>query len=410
MASMIRSFTELSVLLVSLLTISDARAAVFTTGGPLMPDPNGNWNEYRTNGEEALLSDAGDDASCVKRLPANLRQLFFEHFRYYVDHTKAQVGEVEIARFAKVLGMAPHESGGASAAVTDMRFRGSKETLRAFYNTDNPGRNAPSPLYSSTRTLDALLALKNVRWDAQTNFGLLQMSADRMNVGGPSGDLAENMIANLRTLYASHPEEVIDRCGTGLMFKDSVAEIRDAFDGIQACTPGTKTKEGIQCFGRWATLCPNYNIALALIAPSAYFATRKASPLCAKTFRKILKTGRADGETPKPVTPKPSAPANSTAKPTNPVTPTSAVSPKPSGSGAIWPKAKPKAAPSPGLSAAFLLPSTTTELGWSPYFGLGFGSLGHFRPFGSLSRPKKSVAGLDRRFRLKWMTSFGSIR
>lgn len=408
MASMIRSFTELSVLLVSLLTISDARASVFATGGPLMPDGNGNWNEYRTNGEEALLSDAGDDASCVKRLPANLRQLFFEHFRYYVDHSKTAVGEAEIARFAKTLGMAPHESGGASAAVTDMSFRGSNETLRAFYNTDNPGRNAPAALYSSMDSLDALLSLKNVRWDAQTNFGLLQMSADRLAVGGASGDLAENMIAQLRELYRSHPEEVIDRCGTALMFKDSASAIRDAFDGIQACTPGTKTKEGVQCFGRWATLCPNYNIALALIAPSAYFATRKATPLCAKTFRKILKTGRADGKAPKPVTPKPStAPANPVTKPAfGPVAPTAAMSPKPSAGATVWPKAKvnakPKPSPSAGLSAAFLIPSTTTELGWSPYFGLGFGSLG------SAPRPKKPAAP-RRRFRLNWATSFGSL-
>lgn len=294
MTSMLKSFTEISVFAITL-TAATAHAGILGAEGPLSPDATGNWKEYRTNEEEALLSDAGDDASCVKRLPQNLRQLFFEHFRYYVDHSKEKIGETEIARFAKVLGMAPHESGGASAAVTDMKFKGSNETLRHFYNTDNPGKMAPAPLYSSTNSLDELLALKNVKWDKQTNFGLLQMSADRLASAGAAGDLAASMIVNLKTLYLSHPEEAIDRCGASLMFKDSESDLRQAFDEIQSCQPGYSTKEQVQCFGRWATLCPNYNVTLALIAPSAYFATRQAAPLCAKTFRKILKTGRADG-------------------------------------------------------------------------------------------------------------------
>ncbi len=292
---MTKIFTELSVLLVSL-TVSSAHAAgVLGRASPFLPDETGNWSEFRTNEEEALLSDAGDDSSCVKRLPSNLRQLFFENFRYYVDHSKTKIGETEIARFAKVLGMAPHESSGASAAVTDMKYKGSHETLSHFYNTDNPGRAAPQALYSSTDSLNALFALKNVRWDQQTNFGLLQMSADRLASGGGMGDLAESMITNMKTLYLSHPEEVIDRCGTGRMFSDSAADLRVAFDEIQSCELGYKTKAQVQCFGRWATLCPAYNVTLALIAPAAYFATRDSAPLCSKTFRKILKTGRGDG-------------------------------------------------------------------------------------------------------------------
>lgn len=311
MTSLIRVFTPASVILASLV-FAPAHAGVLGSEGPLMPDAIGNWKEYRTNEEEALLSDAGDDKSCVKRLPQNLRQLFFEHFRYYVDHAKAKIGEAEIARFAKVLGMAPHESSGATAAVTDMRFKGSKETLRRFYATDNPHKAAPSPLYSSTETLDALLALKSVKWDKQTNFGLLQMSADRLATGNGVGDMAEDMIANLKTLYLSHPEEVIDRCGASLMYKDSDADLRAEFNEIQSCKVGYKTSAEVKCFGRWATLCPNYNITLALIAPAAYFATRRSAPLCAKTFRKILKTGRADGgkkpavapsKTPSPLSP-----------------------------------------------------------------------------------------------------------
>ncbi len=296
MTSLMRSFTELSVVLVSL-TVTSTQAGVLGSEGPLLPDASGNWKEFRTGDLGALVADVGEDASCVKRLPENLRRLFFEHFRYYADHSKTGFGETEIARFAKVLGMAPHESGGASAAVTDMRYRGSNESLRHFYNTDNPGRAAPQALYSSMNTLDVLLAMKTIKWNSQTNFGLLQMSADRLYSAGGAGDIAQGMVTNLKTLYLSHPDEVIDRCGTGLMYKDSAADIRAAFDGIQNCDVGYTTKEQVQCFGRWATLCPNYNVTLALIAPPAYFSTRRAAPLCAKTFRKILRTGRADGRT-----------------------------------------------------------------------------------------------------------------
>jgi hypothetical protein len=291
MASIIRSFTEISVVIVTL-AVSTARADVLGYQGPLVPAANGSWDEFRTDREDPLVAGLEEDASCVKNLPENLRMLFFEHFRYYVDHARTKIGEPEIARFAKVLGMATHESGGASAAVTDMHYKGSSETAHHFYNTDNPGRAAPSALYSSTDSLDALLSLPTVKWDQQTNFGLLQMSADRLVVGGPAGDLAKNMIADLKTLFLSHPDDVIDRCGTNLMFKDSERNIRAAFQEIQNCKVGTATKSEVQCFGRWATLCPNYNISLALVAPVKYFATRRSAPLCAKTFRRILLTGR----------------------------------------------------------------------------------------------------------------------
>lgn len=307
--SIFRSFTELSVFVVSLTTHS-AMAGILGHEGPLSRDATGNWKEYRTNDEEALLSDAGDDKSCVKRLPANLRQLFFEHFRYYVDHSKTKVGETEIARFAKVLGMAPLESSGATAAITDMSGTGSRTTLRHFFSTDNPGRGGSSVMTSSIDSLEKLLAMtketrtvngksvsKTMKWNEETNFGLLQMSANRLylDFGSDQDAVAKESLTSMKALYVSHPEEVISRCGTAKMFAESAEDIRAAFDQLQSCEVGYKTKAEVQCFGRWATLCPNYNITLALVAPKAYFATHRATPLCAKTFRKILKTGRADG-------------------------------------------------------------------------------------------------------------------
>lgn len=315
-----------SLVLTLVLTAGAANASVLGDHGPLVSDETGNWKEFRTKDDDELISDSADDSSCRIKTTSNLRQLMFEHFRYYADHSKSKIGETEIARFAKVLGMAPYESSGASAAVTDMRSRGSNETLR-YFRGDNP-RNDPEDepgSHSSLASIDKLMKLQNVKFDKQTNFGLLQMSADRLAMSG-SKDLAAKMIVDMKTLYRSHPEEVIERCGTHHMFKDDAADIRKAFDKIQACEVGYQTKEKVQCFGRWASLCPNYNVTLALIAPPAYFATKKKAPLCAKTFRKILKTGRADGGkvlTPKKkVTPASEVPA---AVPTSIPSPTSGV-------------------------------------------------------------------------------------
>lgn len=285
---------NLSLVFAAALSLSGGEASVLGHRGPLVSDSTGNWKEYRTADEDELLSDAGDDASCRAKTTSNLRQLFFEHFRYYVDHSKSAIGETEIARFAKVLGMAPYESSGASAAVTDMRFRGSNETIR-YFRVDNPKSSPGEPgMHSSISSINKLLKLETIKFDRQTNFGLLQMSADRLAMG-ESGDLAEKMIVDMRTLYKSHPEEMIERCGTRHMFKDEPTAIRAAFDKIQSCEVGYTTKDKVQCFGRWAALCPNYNLSLALIATPRYFATKHKPPLCAKTFRKILKTGRADG-------------------------------------------------------------------------------------------------------------------
>lgn len=293
-------------LVLALISTGVAQAGILGFEGPLVADATGNWREFRTKGEVALASEAAEDTLCRARTTSNLRQLFFEHFRYYADHSKTEIGDVEIARFAKVLGMAPYESSGASAAITDMKYNGSNETLR-FFRGDNRKEDveAAPGLHSSVDSLNKLFRLEKIKFDRQTNFGHLQMSADRLvtNVGG-AGDLAEKTILDMKALYKFHPEELIDRCGTRHMFKDDEAVIRKAFDRLQTCEVGYLTKEKVQCFGRWASLCPNYNLTLALIATPRYFATKNKQPLCAKTFRKILRGGRTGSGVKIPSSPK----------------------------------------------------------------------------------------------------------
>ena len=314
------SILEVSLFAVSL-TANVANAGVLGFEGPLVADEQGNWSKYRVTEPSEIQTALEIDKACKIRTTQNLRDLFFEHFRFYVDHSKRKITDVEIARFSKVLGMAPYESSGASAAVTDMKRRGSRETL-VYFRADNP-RNEPGDvpgMHSSIESLDKLMGLKNVKFDKQTNFGLLQMSADRLATNHNGfGALARKMITDMRALYVTHPEEVIDRCGTRHMFRDEDHEIRKAFDEIQSCQVGYNEKDEVQCFGRWAALCPNYNITLALVATPRYFATKHKAPLCVKTFRRMLRGAQAarDVSTPK-IRVKKSTKKKSTKKPAAP--------------------------------------------------------------------------------------------
>ncbi len=273
-------------LFVSALTLVSAEAASLGFESPLVVDATGNWKEYVSSIEKDLGVDSHSDVSCRKHTGANLRELFFEQFRYYTMQSPHRVGNEEVARFAKVLGMTPYESSGASAAITDMKFHGSAETFRLL-RADNVVKVPGKPgTRSSIPSLEKLMKLKTIKFDQQTNFGLLQMSADRLMMKS-TRELARKMITDLKSLYATHPEEMIERCGTKLMFKDSDEEIRAAFDGIQACDVGYTTEEKVKCFGRWAALCPSYNITLALVTTPKYFATRDKAPLCTEVFERI---------------------------------------------------------------------------------------------------------------------------
>ncbi len=292
--SQVRPFLEVSVFLTVASMPGAHAASPLGIKGPLLSDETGNWKDYRTGDEAALLSEASDEAVCRSKTTSNLRQLYFEHFRYYVDHSKSEISDTEIARFAKVLGMTPYESSNATAVVTDMHYKGGKTSTESF-RADNPKSDPGKPgLRSRVATVDKLLNLKGVKYNFQTNFGLVQMSADQLTVSN-TGKIVRKMIEDMKVLYASHPEDVIDRCGAQTMFEDDLPEIRSAFDKLQTCDVGTDTSDKVKCFGRWAMLCPNFNISVALLATPRYFATKHRAPLCSKSFRRILKTGRADG-------------------------------------------------------------------------------------------------------------------
>lgn len=242
--------------------------------------------------DQALLHVAGTDGSCEKKVPQNLRLLFFQTFRDSANILGAPVAEADISKYSKVIGMSLKESSGASASVTDMRGRGSAETLRYFFRIDNPGRSSPAALHSSLQSANQLLRMSNVRWDHQTNFGLLQMSADRFSFHNEGTLRAHEFVARMQDLYRRDPERAIETCGTKTMFKNGGVELREAFNSMHSCELGMSNSPEIRCFGKWAMLCPRYNVALALGAPPAYFATRNTSPLCAKSLRNILLASR----------------------------------------------------------------------------------------------------------------------
>lgn len=245
-------------------------------------------NPAMTADELSLLKSAGGDELCEKRVPSNLRVFFFKTFRDSAHQLSVPMGENEVIKFSKVIGMSLKESSGASAAVTDMHGNGSRETLQYFFRTDNPGQSTPSALRSSLQSANQLMKLRNVRWDHQTNFGLLQMSADRFSFHNEATVKAHEFVGRMQDLFRQDPAEVIELCGTQTLFKNGDSEIREAFTSMQTCELGMSNAAQIRCFGNWAMLCPRYNVALALGAPASYFATRKTAPLCAKSLRSIL--------------------------------------------------------------------------------------------------------------------------
>jgi hypothetical protein len=262
-----------------------AHARLLESRNAFLPGADGGWKPYRTAGE-VPLETAPEDSSCRGRVPTGARTLLLEQFRYLADHSREHIASVDFAAFAKIAGVLPRESSGASAAVTDMRLHGSSRTFQLL-REDTRRFGA---VRSSLESMEELLALPGVKWNGQTNFGLTQMSADRLD-SRPTRAVARAMIGSLRSLWLADREEVLRRCGTGHLFGDSHEALLKALSDVQSCEPGTGSKEAVQCFGRWAMLCPAYNLTLGMIVwqtSPKYFATRRASPLCAKTLKRIL--------------------------------------------------------------------------------------------------------------------------
>ncbi|MDF1678793.1 MAG: hypothetical protein P1U32_08890 [Legionellaceae bacterium] len=262
-----------------------------------------------------------------------LRKMIFLHFVTYqhiINQRSAYLTEKNIYHWAHVFGMLLKESSGDTTNVTSMTGRSystyqSKSDLERWQKITNLSKNGKIPL------------------NYQTNFGLTQLSVDRLFValqlartpvhlkGQVKGlntavairrliwfyqDFAQGRLSQTHDRIHHHergnPEYsarftfgvsmALLLCGTHYMFYEGyhekaggAADLTDAMASIAYCKLGNdkdgygKTEANQKCFAEWVTLCPTLNFDIAMITPLKYFATRDAAPVCEGTFKALLK-------------------------------------------------------------------------------------------------------------------------
>ncbi len=245
------------------------------------------WSEILELNSSMPVARMRAMSGCIKGVNPRARDLFFEVFsNLVVEYPKMNV-ELAVARFSKILAMSMKESSGVSAMATDMKLRGSRLSLQSFVQ-DNRGREWGEKYRSTLDTYHKLIDSKSITFNHQTNFGLLQMSADRMY---PNflGDIIQRMAPELKALAARDPQQLYQQCGAVYMYHDEPDAVIAEYATLASCDVDYRTTDGVKCFGRWMMLCPNMNISLALATTNRYFQTRKAVPKCADSFRVLAK-------------------------------------------------------------------------------------------------------------------------
>jgi hypothetical protein len=287
-----------------------------------------------------------------KAINPRLRKMIFLHFVTYqhmINQRSIYLSEKNIQHWAHVLGMLLKESSGDTTSITSM-------TGRSYTNYD-----AKSDL-KRWREVTKLSKTGKIPLNYQTNFGLTQLSADRLFValhlaGDPAylegkkktdfntaiavrkliwfyQDFAQGRLTQAHDRIHTHEQgnpEYAARftsgasmalllCGTNYMFYEGyhgketgAADLTKAMTSIAYCKLGDSTKGyGINeaneiCFAEWVTLCPTLNFDIAMLTPLKYFATRNAAPVCEDTFKALVikKPTPHKKETTKESTPEP---------------------------------------------------------------------------------------------------------
>ncbi|CDZ78947.1 hypothetical protein BN59_03262 [Legionella massiliensis] len=309
-----------------------------------LPDLVGLPNEEEV---ESLTKHVADvmaeeqDKTCNK-IDYNLRMVIFQNFVIYQHMANAQniyFKDQIVQKYAHVLGMILKESSGDPTNVTDMSGRS--------ISTSKPDTNL-----QRWSELLKLSSRSGIKFNYQTNFGLTQLSADRLFVAfklahahtrdileGKYGDatakrvIMDTSIAIRRLVWLyqdcaqgrlSQNDERIKQediyksefneryqtglrmallyCGTRYLFNVENQYIWDnqgsvfenAVASIAYCKLGNsqlgygKDEVDEQCFAEWVTLCPALNINIALLTPLSYFQTRDSKPVCMDTFNHLL--------------------------------------------------------------------------------------------------------------------------
>lgn len=277
------------------------------------------------------------DIRCTS-ISFNLRMMIFQHFVIYQQMVNAQnvYFDDQIAhQWAHVLAMVLKESSGDTSNITDMGGYS--------ISTDDSKSNL-----QEWRQILKLSRRSRVELNYQTNFGLVQTSADRLldafrltkeqkediaflegEEGASMPDklvlntavairrlvlfyqgfakgriLDSDMPFNKEDISIPYPEGykkalnmALLYCGTRLMFQaddNNASKLQDAMASIAYCNLGNQklgsdlSKMDLQCFAQWVTLCPALNIDIATLTPLNYFATKGQQPVCEDTFKRLI--------------------------------------------------------------------------------------------------------------------------
>lgn len=227
------------------------------------------------------INVTSEDRQC-RNVPLTLRQFFYDSFKRAAPRMNAEQGQAAVARYSKMLAMAVEESSGNAACITDMKARGSAASDRMFF-ANNRGRSMGSALQANLNIRSDLLSLTNIKWDKQTNFGVLQMSADRLTA-------SKNRDVYRKYQRVAHlaPAAAVKICGAQFLYQEAANVLAGELEDAASCEANYGTLEGIKCYAGLVTLCPALNLELGMNASSAYFASRNASPRCASAFREVL--------------------------------------------------------------------------------------------------------------------------
>ncbi len=262
-----------------------------------------------------------------------LRKMIFLHFaiyQYVVNNRSVYLDEKNLHHWAHVFGMLLKESSGDTTNITSMTGR-SYSTYEAKSDLKRWGE------------IEKLSKTGRIPLNYQTNFGLTQLSVDRLFVALQFAQkpayLENQKKSDLNTAIAvrrliwfyqdfaqgrlkqehdrihhheqGNPEysarfrRGIDMalllCGTDYMFTEGyhgkaegAADLTHAMASIAYCKLGNSHKGygfneiDERCFAKWVTLCPTLNFDIAMLTPLRYFATRHAAPVCEDTFKALV--------------------------------------------------------------------------------------------------------------------------
>lgn len=257
-------------------------------------------------------------------IPKAIRAMVFEHFQLIRDQ-KAAAGkpldEDDAHDFARALGRIPKESSGDPTCMTRMD-------------------SSQIGTYEAASDLEHWNALfeNGYKMGTATNFGLLQVSTNRLTVGfvgrEPSdvldalGDSLNPFVVmteeQTRRIFLGYvrfaQNELMTRnsvrdtlrlCGTPFLYREGqqgekgLAALEKAMKSIINEIPfevevDPKTRKQrrkwatrhahVQAFGKWVTLCPNLGFDIGMIQPPEYFATETRNVIaCEETFKALLK-------------------------------------------------------------------------------------------------------------------------